>query len=328
MREYRQINLEEREKIYIFLKGGRSITEIATELGRHRSSISREIYRNQHARLGYLPDRASKQALSRKNRRISKLEKHPHLKAYVLDKLSEDKWSPEMIAGRLKLERSEVTISHEAIYQYIYSHRGQKLKLYQSLMYARPKRQLKISRKFRYNIPEQYKIQSRPDSINLRKEFGHFEGDLTFFKGSRNGSLTVLVERLSRKSFLIKNTNKTSDKVMLKITKMMQQLPQKQRKSITFDNGGEFKKFGLLSLIGTKAYFCKPASPWQKGQVERTNAIMHKFIPKKTKFNNINDKMILDAQNKLNNLPKKILNFLTPNELWNKYKNNNVALHT
>ena len=216
----------------------------------------------------------------------------------------------------MKHEKLPVRISHETIYQYIYSYLGQKLKLYQHLMLARPKRQLKYSRKKRI-LPDIYKISNRAEYINNRSEFGHFEGDLTFFKGSKNGNISVLVERLSRKAFLIKNNNKTSKNVMLKIASKTKTLPA--IKSITFDNGGEFTQFGLLSLQGIHTYFCDPGAPYQKGQVERTNVSLHKFIPKKYDFNNITEQQVEFANNKLNNLPRKCLNFLTPNEAWDIY---------
>ena len=316
MTKYKQITLEEREKIYQFLKTDISLSKIAQNLGRHKSTISREISRNKSQKLGYLPDRANNLSQGRKNRNLSKIEKYPDLKKYVIDKLSLDKWSPEMIAGRMKLEKTPIRISHETIYQYIYSYHGHKLKLYQHLMLARPKRQLKYSRRKRI-IPDIYKISNRPEYINNRSEFGHFEGDLTFFKGSRNGNISVLVERLSRKTFLIKNNNKTSKNVMLKIAKKTKILPD--IKSITFDNGGEFTQFGILSLQNIQTYFCDPGAPYQKGQVERTNVSLHKFIPKKTDFKNITEKYVALANDKINNLPRKCLNFFTPNEAWDFY---------
>ena len=100
----------------------------------------------------------------------------------------------------------------------------------------------------------------------------------------------------------------------------------KMCKSITFDNGSEFKKFGILSLSGIKVYFCKPASPWQKGQVESLNAQIHKYIKKSSDIRLVNDADVIEAQNKLNNLPRKILNFLTPNEAWAIYSKHTVAL--
>lgn len=106
---------------------------------------------------------------------------------------------------------------------------------------------------------------------------------------------------------------------MLKIAAETKNIPAV--KFITFDNGGEFAQFGLLSLQGIHTYFCDPGAPYQKGQVERTNVALHKFIPKKTDFNNITEKQVESANNKLNNLPRKCLNFLTPNEAWDKYHN-------
>jgi IS30 family transposase len=229
--------------------------------------------------------------------------------------------------GRLKLEKLQ-TIAHETIYQWIYSATGQKLRLYQHLMYARSKRQQQYSRKHRYKIADLYKISNRPEVINTCAEFGHFEGDLTFFKGSKNGNIAVLAERKSCFSFLMVNNCKRSGTVIPKIVKCLKQLPPQARKSITFDNGGEFSQFGLLSLIGTKTYFCKPGAPWQKGQVERTNAQLHKFIPKKSNFNSISEKMAIDAQYKLNNLPRKCLGFLTPTEVYDNHLHNSVALHS
>ena len=145
----------------------------------------------------------------------------------------------------MKYEKLPVKVSHETIYQYIYSYPGQKLKLYQHLMLSRPKRQLKYSRRKRI-VPDIHKISNRPEYINNRSEFGHFEGDLTFFKGSKNANLSELVERMSRKVFLIKNHNKTTKNVMLKMAAKTKTIPD--IKSITFDNGGEFRQFGLLAL--------------------------------------------------------------------------------
>ena len=321
MIKYTQVTLDEREKIFQFLKTEISLTKIAELLGRNKSTISREIARNKSEKLGYLPDRANNLAIGRKNRQISKIEKYPDLKKYIIDRLSLDKWSPESIAGRMKIEQYDIKISHETIYQYIYSAYGQKAKLYQHLMLARPKRQLKYSRRKR-EIPAIYKIANRPEFINNRSEFGHFEGDLTFFKGSRNGNLAVLTERISRKSFIVKNDNKSSNTVMLGlIGETKNNILPANIKSVTFDNGGEFARFGLFSMCGIKTYFCDPGAPYQKGQVERTNAILHKFIPKKTDFNAINSDNVISANEKLNNLPRKCLNYLTPNEIWDKFQN-------
>lgn len=190
-------------------------------------------------------------------------------------------------------------------------------------MYARPRRQLKCSRRHRYKVAEQHLLNNRPNSINDRSEFGHYEGDLTFFKGNGSGNLSVLVERKSKKVFLIKNNSKRTDLVMPNIISKVKSTGATV-KSITFDNGSEFRRFRSLELMGVSTYFCNPGSPWEKGQVERTNAVLHKFIPKRSNFGNISNDNIKDAEMKLNNLPRKNLNFLTANEVWDI--NLNVAL--
>jgi IS30 family transposase len=296
-------------------------------MGRSASSLSREVRRNS-TQLGYLPDSADIKARCRKHKLQFKIDRYPALKQFVIEKLSIDKWSPEIIAARIKRESFAASLSHETIYKFIYSSEGQRSKLYQHLMYRRPKRQLHHSRVHRIAVPEKHKIANRPDSINSRSEFGHFEGDLTFFKGSSSANLITLVERVTRKAFVIRNNNKKSVPTMNRIRSTMASLPAKTCKSITFDNGKEFKKFAVLSLLGAEVYFCKPASPWQKGQVERINAQLHKFIRKSSDIKLINQEMVCDAQNKLNNLPRKVLNFLTPNEAWDIHLKSTVALQT
>lgn len=323
MKRYKQIRLEEREKIYKLVQSQESLSKIALLTGRSKSTISRECSRNTSRTLGYLPDRANNLAQGRKRRHLSKIESNSSLKKYIVSRLSEDKWSPEMISGRMKLEKQSICISHEAIYQYIYSYPGQKLKLYEHLMYARPKRQQKHARRHRYKVADEFLLKNRPETINDRSEFGHYEGDLTFFKGNSSGNISVLVERKSKKAFLIRNDNKTTDLVIPNIISKIKSTGSTV-KSITFDNGSEFKRFGSLWLIGIGIYFCNPGSPWQKGQVERTNAVLHKFIPKKSDFKTISNDNIKDAEMKLNNLPRKNLNFLTANEVWDN--NQNVAL--
>ena len=320
MTKYTQLSIEEREKIYQLLKAGRSLSAVAKILFRHKSTISREIKRNGSLQLGYLPDRADNLSKMRKNRTRSKLDQHIELKEYIIERLTVGKWSPAMISGRINYERKLPRISHETIYQFIYSAQGRNLNLYNNLMYCRQSRQLKYNRRKR-QISADQSIHSRPECVNSRSEFGHFEGDLTFFKESKSGSLTVLTERVSRKSMIFLNTSKRSNSVMLKIQEVYKHIPKNTIKSITFDNGGEFFHFGLLSLHGTKVYFCDPGAPYQKGQVERTNALLHKYIPKKSNFHSISEEMVFQAQEQLNDLPRKCLNYRTPNEVWEAHIN-------
>lgn len=325
MIKYIRLSLEEREKIYLLKQNKYSIRRIAKQVGRAPSTIKRELDRN-CAAIGYLPDSAHKFYLKRRINHQIKLDKDPRLKAYVIDHLLQDKWSPEAISGRLRTHENIGTICHESIYQFIYSREGNKMKLYENLMYRRPKRQLQCARVNRPVVPGDMRISARSEGINDRSEFGHFEGDLTFMKGSNSNNIISLLERKSRKTFLIRNDNKASISTISKITKRVKSLPETCVKSMTFDNGGEFKRHAMLGLMGVNIYFCNPHSPWQKGSVERMHVFLHKYIPKKSDIRSVTTEMIEEAENKLNNLPRKCLNYLTPNEAWNIYHNNSVAL--
>ena len=153
MRTYHRINLSEREGVYRLLRTNHNQTFIAQALGRHKSSISREIKRSKSDPLGYLPDRADNIA-RRLLRRNPGLFRSSSLRGCVV-KLLEEGWSPEQIAGRLKYKGSKFQISHETIYKFIYSDEGQKQKLYRLLTRQKPKRTRWYSRKPRKShIPD------------------------------------------------------------------------------------------------------------------------------------------------------------------------------
>jgi IS30 family transposase len=322
MKRYTRLTLKEREEIYLLQKNNHGIREIAERLNRSPSTISREIYRNR-SDIGYLPDRAQDQTTNRRKNKDTKLDKNPELKEYIISRLTEDKWPPEAISAVIKLEKEMSNISHETIYKFIYSKEGLRLKLYQHLMYRRPERQAKFSRVKRYQVPEEKRIENRPEAINNRSEFGHGEADLTFFKGSNSKNIITTIERVSRMVKLANNNNKETNSTINKVRKIAKEMGYK---SLTFDNGTEFTRYASLELTGTKVYFCKPHSPWEKGSIERMHVFLHKYIPKKTNINEITQKRLQWAEDKLNNLPRKSLGYLTPKQYWDNIKNQTVAL--
>lgn len=317
-RKFAQLNMQEREKLYMAKSIGKSIRKIALDLGRSPSTISRELSRNtKDPELGYLPDRADVVAKARRYVCIPKLERWPELKEYVLEKLNE-LWSPEAIAGRLKYENpGGLRVCAETIYCFIYSKEGIKLGLFKFLAKARPSRGIRYGRKPRNTgIPERTSIHERPEFIDQRTEIGHLEGDLTFFKGNQSGNIVVMVDRKSRFVFLDKSESKRTNDVMQSIFNKLASFPFKARKTITFDNGSEFTKHTVLkNHLGMDTFFCDKHSPWQKGQVENTNALLHRFIDKKTDFGCITKKLVEKTQERMNNLPRKCLGFRTPNEV-------------
>jgi IS30 family transposase len=330
MKEYTHLKLDERKKLYLRKKEGMPMAEIARELKRDKSSLYRELARNTaDSVVGYLPDEANKLAEDRKAILIPKLDRQPEAKAVVIEQLK-DGWSPEVIAGRGKLESSPFRISHEAIYQFIYGNEGQRLGLYKFLLRARPKRGLVHGRKSqKAKIPDRVSIHDRPAHIATRDEFGHYEGDLTFFTDNQSMNLGVIVERKTRMLKLIKNASKHAAIVMKGMFNKLAELPDFARKSITFDNGLEFVKHTVLKrFMGMDTYFCDKHSPWQKGQVEQTNSMLHRYLPKNSNLKEVTYEQIKLIEHKFNSRPRKCLGFRTPAEAFSEELSKFVALQT
>ncbi len=328
MKEYTQLTAKEREELYKLLQDGLSQKAIAKALGRDKSTVSREQKRNKYSdEIRYLPDMAHKIAQNRRHNQQTKIDKHPEIKKVLIEKMKK-KWSPDVIAAKSG-ELCGVKISTETLYQFIYSEEGATLKLPQLLATRRSKRNQRHMRKQRKPvIPERISISERPESTNNRSETGHFEGDLTFFEGDQSANLLVLTERKTRFTMFVKNGSKKSRETIRNTFNLLASIPEQIRKSITFDNGPEFAKHTLLrDHLGTKTYFCNPHSPWQKGQVEKTNAMLHRFIPKKTSIRLLSEKEIGDIQNQFNSIPRKILGYKSPMELFNQDLQD-VALQT
>jgi len=318
MKHYTHFSLEEREKLYKMKKVGLGLREMGRQLKRAHSNISRELKRNSHPDkdIGYLPDSADNLAFQRIARHGSKISRNYELKELVITKMRDDKLSPEMIAGCLKLENAEIRLSHEAIYQYIYSDDGMKLGLYKYLMRRRPKRNQRYGRKTRSNhgISDRISISQRP-AISP-DEFGHIEADTTFFSGNQSINLLTMVER--KTGFLLANLNKSknSEDTIKKTLANLLKIPKSKRKSLTMDNGKEFVKHMLIrQVLQIPTFFCHPGSPWEKPYVENTHALLHRFLPKNTDPKTLTEEIVQNAVNKLNNLPRKRFGFRTPAEM-------------
>ena len=322
MTKYTRITLGERENIYRLLQLKLNQTSIAKELKRHKSSISRELSRCKSNSLGYLPDRASLHAQCLLVRNHGLLH-NADLQSHVIDKLRLG-WSPEQIAGRMKLGGNDLTVSHETIYKFIYSQSGQTQKLYLLLTRHKPKRTKWYSRKPRQShISESANIKHRPKVIEKRKSIGHFEGDLVVFGSLRSSNVTTIVERKSRFVELVYNENKYTTTVIGGIKKRLTNLPKKRVKTITFDRGTEFASFREL---GITTYFCNPHSPWQKGSNENYNGRLRRYLPKKFNHRNLSQELLDTIAENMNNQPRKCLGFKTPAEVFLGKSARRVAL--
>lgn len=325
MKKYKQLNKEERVKIFEGKKGRKSIAAIAADLQRSKSTISRELKRNSD-KIGYLyPEEAHYRTQKRKARHGSKVKRVEGFFSYLLKNL-DLYWSPIEIAGRWNEENPTKTITPEAVYAFIYSDEGRKLELYKKLTKKKRKRGIVRKQKQPKVSDTKNPITNRSAEANLRLEVGHFEGDLIFNKGSMSANVLVLIDRKSRFVFLIKNDSKESSPIMEIIKKTIP-----FARTLTLDNGTEFSDFKMLEKQGINVHFCNPHSPWQKGSVENANSLLRQFLPFSAMPHHlINQQKLNEIAHTLNNTPRKILNFLTPAEVFYQGLNQNynkVALH-
>ena len=313
-KNYDQLDIDERYEIYRLHQAQVSLRGIGRLMGRSASTISRELRRNALPRGEYKPGSADRIALSR-CRRLSRIERLSLLRAQISDRLAMG-WSPEQIAGRLRLEGSEHTVSVETIYRFIYRPRIRSEKLHRFLPRAKASRGRRYFKRRREPIQGRRSIHERPQAVALRDEFGHWEGDLMQFRTQR-GNLLTLCERKSRFVITAPLKTKTAEETGKTIIKVLRHLPQAARQSITYDNGGEFERYlDMEAELKMPVYFCDPHSPWQRGTIENTNGILRRDMPRKTDIKNYTVRDIDELTWAINSTPRKCLGFKTPAEAF------------
>lgn len=320
---YRRLNAFEREEISLWLAKGRSQREIAVWLGRSPGTICREISRNTQYGQPYraLHAQSCSNRLSHTARKKRKLDINEPLKQYVFKQIGQ-LWSPEQIAKRLRILYPidmAMRISHESIYSYLYVHpRGA---LRRELVKCLRRRH--INRRIRGKIRQKtspiqdfISIDQRPVEVADRAVAGHWEGDLLM--GHNNGSaLGTLVERTTRLTLLVPLKDKDATAVRESFAREFNHLPNDLKRSLTYDHGQEMAEHKLFTnQTRIQVYFAHPHSPWERGTNENTNYLIRQFFPKGTDFSKVSRKDIKRAQNMLNDRPRKVLNFLTPYEVF------------
>lgn len=311
---YDQLTLEERCRLRGMMEMGLSKMEIARRLGRHRSTIDRELDRNSNVD-GYRPDTAHRRAWARRLRG-SRIERSTRLGAHIENRLAMG-WSPEQIAGRMELDEVEHGVCTESIYRHVFSPAGRRAGLPKLL----PQRKSRRGRRARNgrrepSIPNRAPIDQRPLSAEDRQEFGHWEGDLMHFRRKRDILLT-LQERRTRLTLARRLHSKDAPATADAIVGELGGLPAAALRTITHDNGGEFARHETVKArIGLAAYFCDPHSPWQRGGIENGNGLIRRDLPRKTRLSDYHDTDIDDIVWMLNSTPRKCLGFQTPIEAF------------
>lgn len=352
MQKYFQISQEERNYIYILLKEWYSKKEIALKLNRHKSTIYRELNRNcslisksfnslneDHklkSLYHYLPDSAqNKRDIRRKQANYRTPLKNIYLFHYVIEKLKIG-WSPDIISWVLRknaLEKyintenrliKQNTVSHETIYKFIYTKKWEELNLKQYLVRKHKRRRKYNWRKTQQSskIPNQISILERKKyfpKLENRQEFWHFEWDSILSVRSTFSAIHTEVERKTRYIFAKKINKKSAENVEFATIEIFQNLPKNSVKSTTWDNWTEHTNHeNVTKTLNIKIFFAEPYKSWQRWTNENANWIIRRFYPKWTNFDEITNDELQEIINKINNRPRKILNYKTSQEAWDE----------
>jgi IS30 family transposase len=325
MEHYSQLNQPEREFIHAALAQGLGLREIGRQLGRSHSTVLRELERNSISQSDdpasvYSPSRADQQARQRRQRRFQKFDDRS-LQTFVIQKLTRG-WSPEQIAGRLKLKVPASRVSHEAIYQFIYAPENRSLRLWEFLRRGRSRRQGWNGRKVRTTkrqlIAHRISIEQRPQQANERRRVGDWESDLLQGLQGNPQAVTVSVDRKSRYLVLDKLFTPQAHERAQTLVQTFQRkfLPVH---TVTLDNGKENRLHQTIAqALRCQVYFCHPYRAWEKGTVENSIGLVRSYIPKRTDLRAITPADLRSIALELNDRPRKCLGFYTPSEMMYK----------
>ena len=319
---------EQRYTIFCMLKAKCNQKEIAKMIGVHKSTISRELKRNQDFRNGkYSYDLAQRKY----ENRMREKPKHKHftleVEEYVVSKLKDD-YSPEQISGTAKVE-GERCVSHETIYQYVWKNKKQGGELYKHLRNKGRKYRKRGSLKdSRGQIKDRVDISERPDIVNQKVRIGDFEID-TIIGKNHKGAILTMNDRCSSYCLLRllsgKNAEELADQAIKALTPLLE-----IGKTITADNGKEFAAHKRISEeTGMDFYFATPYHSWERGANENMNGLIRQYFPKGSSFEDVKPEDVLRVQEKLNNRPRKKLGYKTPNKVFfDNFENSKVAFMT
>lgn len=327
-------HLTEKERYVIsHLKSAKfSLREIARRLGRHHTTISREIRRNGPKYPGGVYWYYFINTMVEKRRhkpRCHRRQHHLPLVEYVESKLRLE-WPPEVITQRLRAEfpqDSRMRVSHETIYRWIFLDASQGGDLYHHLRrrhkFRRRQKRYGAGRRF---IPGRVGIDERPPIVAERNRFGDWEADLVLGRRG-SGAIATHVERKSRYLMVSRLPNRKAETFNSAALLTYQSLPETLRQTLTLDNGKEFSRFKELEDgTGIRVYFADAYAAWQRGTNENTNGLLRYYFPKGTDFRRISEAKLAKAVARLNNRPRKCLGYRTPHEVFSEACNGALAI--
>jgi IS30 family transposase len=320
----KKLTIEDREIIYRYKSMGLRLGLIATIMGRHRSTIIREIKRNGAAvnaergitSMAKVAHKAAHERRVSASKRKMRL-KTPEIREFV-EKLLKDRRAPANIASRIQYEISGASISGEAIYQWILYERQD---LIPYLRYAGKKRWPRRSgkgRRLKQPAAPKVSIEDRPKSVERRLTIGNLEQDAICSKQGVTAAIMNITDRASRRCLLNRVPNLESDTYSKKLIDVIkEEVPEEFRLSLTQDNGKENAQHPLVAeTLKIDNFFTHAYASSEKGTTERLNRTVRIFIPKGTDIGQLPDELLRAVQDWSNNNPMLVLHGLTPNEVW------------
>jgi transposase, IS30 family len=317
----RYLSLQDRLVIADGRVNGLTLTTIAAEIGKHKSTVSREVRARSVDGL-YLPYQADRTAAADRARpKQSKLVTEHKLRQAVEDGLMK-RWSPEEISHRLVKDFPDdesMRVSHETIYLALYfqARGGLKREVAQALRSGRTRRKPHRQPDHRTHrfVDPMIMISERPAEVEDRAVPGHWEGDLIMGEANKT-AIATLVERATRYTMLVHlPEGHHAEAVRDGLIATIATLPAHLRGSLTWDQGAEMARHKQFSMATDMAvYFCDPASPWQRGTNENTNGLLRQYFPKGTDLSAYGPEDLEHVAQQLNGRPRETLGWDTPAE--------------
>ena len=319
---YTHLTAFDRRTIEVFYRAHCSIRAIAKELGRSASTVSRELNKNVNARGKYCTVQAQHRYLNERKKCVKpcKLDSNEELREYVTRNLEHEQWSPDEIASTVRRDfpwDRTMRICYETIYTFIYRDKRRGDDLFKHLRQAHRTRRRRGNKKGkRGQIKDRVSISLRPKSADNRSRNGHWEGDTVIGKNHQGGLVTLNERRLG---FLLAApiANRKVETVNRAIIECFFRIPHRLRKTLTLDNGLEFAGFkDIENVLGLNVYFADPYSPWQRGANENLNGLIRQYLPKGTDLRGLTHHHLNTITQKINNRPRKRLNYQTPAKIF------------
>ena len=310
---YTHLSLEERHYIEVQLKGGVSQNKIAKALGRSQATLSRELGRNTGQR-GYRHKQAHGKAEERHQGKSKPIKLTDNITRRIQRDIRDD-WSPEQVAGRLERE-GIIKLHHETIYRFILEDKRTGGTLYKHLRHqGKTYRKRYGSAHNRTGIPNRVGIEKRPVVANERARVGDWEAD-TIIGKHHKGAIVTMDERKTKLRVAVPLPGKKAKAVKQAMVSSLEPL-KKFVKTITYDNGKEFVEHeAVAKKLGCDSYFATPYHSWERGQNENANGLLRQYFPKAMELDKVSEQEVIIAINKLNNRPRKCLDYKTPYEAF------------